>query len=134
MTRWTASLALAIALLASAVSAHHSIAGYYDESRRVSLDGIVTQFQFVNPHPFLFIDVKDGDRTAPWRLEMDNRGELVDVGMSAQTFRPGDRVVVNGSPARTQPQMLYIRRLDRQADGFSYEQVGFSPKIRQPSR
>ena len=130
----TASLCLSFALLAATASAHHSIAGYYDESRRVSLDGVVTQFQFINPHPFLFIDVKDGARVAQWKLEMDNRGELVDVGMSAQTFKPGDRVVVSGSPARSQAQTLYIRRLDRPADGFSYEQVGFSPKIRQPAR
>ena len=129
MTRWTASLALAIALLASAVSAHHSIAGYYDESRRVSLDGIVTQFQFVNPHPFLFIDVKDGDRTAQWRLEMDNLSELKDVGVNAGTLRAGDRVVVSGSPGRAKPNSMYVMRLDRPADGFWYEQVGLSPKI-----
>jgi len=134
MTRWTASFSLSLALLAATARAHHSIAGYYDETRRVSLDGVVTQFQFINPHPFLFIDVKDGNRAAQWKLEMDNRGELVDVGMSAQTFKPGDRVVVSGSPGRSQPQTLYIRRLDRPADGFSYEQVGFSPKIRQPAR
>jgi hypothetical protein len=63
---------------------------------------------------------------------MDNRYELSDVGMTADTLKPGDRVVVSGSPARSQAQSLYIRQLDRPADGFRYEQVGSSPRIRLP--
>jgi hypothetical protein len=133
MSRWTAALSLSALACAGAVSAHHSIAGYYDEGRQVTVDGVVAQFQFVNPHPFLFVDVKDGNRAAQWRLEMDNRGELVAVGMTADTFRVGDRVVVTGSLGRTQAQTLYIRRLDRAADGFRYEQIGFSPRITRPS-
>ena len=61
---------------------------------------------------------------------MDNRSELVAIGVTASTFPPGDRVVVKGSLARTQPQALYLLRLDRPADGFWYEQVGGSPRIR----
>jgi hypothetical protein len=118
MSRWMAALSVSALACAGAVSAHHSIAGYYDEGRQVTLDGVVAQFQFVNPHPFLFVDVKDGNRAAQWRLEMDNRGELVAVGMTAETFRVGDRVVVTGSLGRTQAQTLYIRRLARAADGF----------------
>jgi hypothetical protein len=128
-----AALSVSALACAGAVSAHHSIAGYYDEGRQVTLDGVVAQFQFVNPHPFLFVDVNDGNRAAQWRLEMDNRGELVAVGMTAETFRVGDRVVVTGSLGRTQAQTLYIRRLDRAADGFRYEQIGFSPRITRPS-
>jgi uncharacterized protein DUF6152 len=128
-------LSLAVAILASATTAdaHHSISSIYDGSRRVTLDGVVSQFQLVNPHPFLFIDVKDGDgRTQQWRLEMDNRSELAAIGVTATTFKPGDRVVISGSLARAQPQSLYLLRLDRPADGFWYEQVGNSPRIRTP--
>ena len=38
-------------------------------------------------------------------------------------------IVVTGSPARTQRQSLYIRRLDRPADGFNYQQIGNRPSI-----
>jgi hypothetical protein len=61
---------------------------------------------------------------------MDNRSELAAVGVTAETLKPGDRVVVTGSLARTQAHRLYIYRLDRPADGFRYEQVGSSPRIR----
>src|SRR5262245_48911726 len=117
------------------VNAHHSIAGIYDSSRQVTLQGVVTEFHFVNPHPFVIIDVRTSSGTEQWKLEMDNRSELVEVGMTAQTLRPGDRVMVTGSPVRApQSQGLYIRKLDRPADGFQYEQVGSSPRIRTQSR
>ena len=61
---------------------------------------------------------------------MDNRWELVEVGMTRETLKRGDRIIVTGSPAREQAASLYIRKLDRPADGFQYEQVGSSPRIR----
>jgi hypothetical protein len=48
---------------------------------------------------------------------------LVAIGVTANTLKPGDRVQVKGSLARTQPQALDLLRLDRPADGFCYEQV-----------
>jgi uncharacterized protein DUF6152 len=127
------SLAVAVAIPVMAAHAHHSIAGYYDSSQQVTIEGTITQFQFINPHPFVTLQVKQGDGSLQqWRLEMDNRSELLDVGMTSQTLKPGDRVIVNGSPGRSQPQSLYIRRLDRPADGFRYEQIGTSPRVRLP--
>ena len=110
--------------------AHHSIAGVYDSSRQVRVEGVVSEFHFINPHPFLIVDVKAGVGTEPWKLEMDNRSELVDVGMTGQTLQRGDRVIVTGSPVREpRTPSLYIRKLDRPADGFRYEQVGSRPRI-----
>jgi hypothetical protein len=122
--------AAAIALMGVAAHAHHSIASIYDSSRPVTVEGIVARFQFIHPHPLLLIDVKDGTgRAQPWRLEMDNLNELAEIGVKADTLKPGDRVVVSGSLSRKQPQSLYLRRLDRPADGFWYEQLGQSPTI-----
>lgn len=130
MTRWRLALAATIALGTTSVRAHHSIYSIYDRARPATLDGTVAEFQLINPHPFLFIDVADSAGPAQrWRLEMDNRTELADIGVTAATFKPGDRVVVTGSLARTQPRSLYLLRLDRSSDGFWYEQVGASPRI-----
>ena len=109
---------------------HHSIAGVYDQAAPVTIDGIVTAFKMVNPHPFLTLAVTRGGRDEAWKLELDNRYELVDVGMNERTFRVGDRLVVKGSPARDGSRALYASRIDRPADGFWYEQVGSSPRIR----
>ena len=132
MTRGALVFAAAIALSSIGAHAHHSISSVYDNARQVTIDGLVAEFQLINPHPFLLIDVKGGTPAAEqWRGEMDNRSELAAIGVTANTFKPGDRVVVRGSLARTQPQSLYVLRLDRPADGFWYEQVGQSPRIRQ---
>jgi hypothetical protein len=71
-------------------------------------------------------------RTERWHLEMDNRRELVDIGMKEDTFRVGDRVVASGSPGRTQSRILYVWKLDRPTDGLAYEQIGGSPRIQIP--
>jgi hypothetical protein len=130
-----AQLRLSLAVMfvcCSAVEAHHSIAGMYDESHPVTVDGLVAEFHFVNPHPFVLLQVRDSSgRDQTWKLELDNRGELVDVGMTATTLKPGDRLTVTGGPAYKQPNAMYVRRMQR-ADGFLYQQVGFSPKISGP--
>jgi hypothetical protein len=110
---------------------HHSIAGVYDISRQVTLDGVIREFQFVNPHPFVIVNAKD----EIWKLELDNLRELASVGMTKETLKVGDRIVVNGSPAREKSdRTLYVQRLDRPIDGFRLEQVGNSPRINSKSR
>lgn len=82
MKRQALLFAAAIAVTGIAADAHHPIS-VYDSSRQVTLDGIVAQFQLVNPHPFLLIDVKDGTAAArPWKAETDNRSELVAIGVT----------------------------------------------------
>lgn len=121
---------LLLAGVGQAAFGHHSIGRVYDESQQSELSGTVAEFRFINPHPMLILEVTTGSgRTERWRLEMDNRSELVQVGMTADTFAPGDRVVVEGSPSRTQSRTIYLRRLERLEDGLRYEQVGYSPRL-----
>lgn len=130
MHRWIYPAILSLATPVLAARAHHSIAGVYDSSQRIEVAGVVTEFRFVRPHAFLIIDANPGTAEPElWQLEMDNHFELIRVGMTTDTFRPGDRVVVVGSPGRVEARRIYIRRLDRLDDGFRYEQVGRSPRI-----
>ena len=119
----------ALSVLAVTADAHHSIAGMYDQSRRVTLDGVIAQYQFVNPHPFVVVDVTINGATQSWKAELDNRWELQNVGMTPTTFNAGDRIVVSGSPGRDRTPLLYVWRLERPADGFLYEQIGTSPRV-----
>jgi len=118
-----------ISLGSMAAQAHHSIAAVYDRDRPVTLDAVVVEFALVQPHPFVVADVKDGDTAGRWRGELDNRHELVAIGVKADTLKPGDRIVLKGSLARSTPRSIYVLRLDRPSDGFWYEQVGMSPRI-----
>jgi len=118
-------LLLLLALLATPAAAHHSLAGY-DHARRVTLDGVVSEFSFTNPHPFLTIVVGQ----ERWRLEMDNLWELAEIGLTRDSFKPADRVRVSGSPDRTAARSMYLWSLDRASDGLHYEQVGSRPSVR----
>jgi hypothetical protein len=115
----------------ASAAAHHSIAAVYDGNRRVTVTGAVREFRFVNPHPWMTVAaIDDRGREQAWRLELDNLFELQGIGVTADTWRPGDRVIAMGSPSRDGVSALYVRQLDRPADGFRYEQVGTSPRVR----
>lgn len=128
MRNWTIPI-LTLSLLAYPAQAHHSLSAY-DQARNVRADGVVEEYHFLNPHPYLVIGV-----TAPsgvresWRLEMDNLHELAEIGITKTTFLPGDQVTINGWPDRREPKNIYLRRLDRASDGLRYEQIGLSPRL-----
>ena len=126
-----AGLTVAFAILCAGppAAAHHSIAGAYDTRKSVRVEGVVVRFAFINPHAFVTIEVREAGRAPQmWHLEMDDRGELSEIGMNEQTLKPGDRLVVSGSPGRREANRLYIQRLQRPADGYGYEQVNSRPR------
>jgi hypothetical protein len=120
---------LASSLAAAPALAHHSLAGVYG-NRQATIEGRVAEFRFVNPHPILVVDVAAERAPAElWQLEMDNRFELSQIGIDAATWQPGDRVIARGRVARSEAQRLYLRRLERPADGIVYEQIGSTPRF-----
>jgi hypothetical protein len=114
-------------LAAASLDAHHSIAGMYDGGREARVEGVITRVQFISPHPF--IDVREIATSASWQLELDNRREFEAIGITADSFKAGDRIVVSGSPARREANRMYVQRLTRPADGFGFEQVGSRPRL-----
>ena len=130
VSRRIVEITVAAAALGAVADAHHSLAGMYDQGRRVTVDGTIAQYQFVNPHPFVMVDVKDANGAVrSWKGELDNRWELESIGMTPATLRAGDRVVISGSPGRDNTSLVYVWRLERPADGFLYEQIGSSPRL-----
>lgn len=126
-------VAVVIALVNPPLRAHHSLTEY-DIARKTTLDAVVREFHFVNPHPYLLVEARAGADPRVWRLELDNRHELVQIGMTADTFVRGDRLVVSGPPGHDQKPILYVRELRRTDDGFRYEQPDSTPRITRPGR
>jgi hypothetical protein len=126
----TRGLLVAAGILAGTASlaAHHSIAAVYDRNTPMTLTGIVSEFRLVNPHAFLTMEVEREGARETWKLELDNRSELSDIGIKSDTLKPGDRIVAKGSRARDGSRGIYALRIDRALDGFWYEQVGSSPR------
>jgi uncharacterized protein DUF6152 len=96
-------LTLAILPLLSAVpaQAHHSFAAEYDAGKKVELKGVVTKFEWTNPHAHFYVDVTGPDgKVAKWNLELASPNMMVRNGWKRTSLKPGDVVVVVASLAK----------------------------------
>ncbi len=100
--------------------AHHSFTATYFEDKTVTLEGKMVQFQFRNPHSF--VQLLD-DKGIRWSVEWGGAGQLGGQGVTRETLKPGDYVVITGNPGRTEAdhriRMLSVRR---PSDGFGWGQ------------
>ena len=92
--------AFASIIVSVPASGHHSIA-MYDYSIDISISGVVSEFEWRNPHTWLHIMVEDETGTpALWTLEGNSTGQLTRVGWTADAVKPGDEVTVIIHPLR----------------------------------
>jgi hypothetical protein len=100
MTRKAFGLAvLAAALSAAPAIAHHAFA-MFDQSQVLFMSGTVKELEFVNPHTWLHIVVKDKDNAATWSFEGGSVPQLVRLGWSKDSFKVGDEVKVGFRPMK----------------------------------
>jgi hypothetical protein len=108
-------LASAVALLATQAIAHHG-AGVFEPEKKVTVMGTVTEFQFVNPHVLVYIDVKGGDgKTVHWGGELTSPNRLARdaraVKWHKSILKPGDSITMTGHPARNGAPMMDILKI-----------------------
>jgi hypothetical protein len=93
-------VACAILILAP-VRAHHAFAAEFDIKAPVKLRGTVQKMEWVNPHSWIYIDVKDADGTiVTWMVEGGSPNALLRLGFNKTALPPGSGVVVEGFQAR----------------------------------
>ena len=123
MRRTTLLLVLAAALVVgSSVSAHHSYTATYDTGHEVTLTGKLVQFVFKNPHSFVIVQAPDAKGMMQrWSLEWSGVGQLSNQGVTRETLKPGDEVVVVGNPSRVPGEFKALMvNLKRPVDGFTW--------------
>jgi hypothetical protein len=114
-TSW--SLCTALSFAANGAIAHHAFSPVYDEGRMVTVEGVVQEFRFVNPHAMMTLEVRDGGgHTVLWSVEFNGVVNLIRRGWTAETFRPGERLTMSGYPTHTGSPQMFFRRATR-ADG-----------------
>ena len=102
------------------LSAHHGTASY-DTSKPVTVKGIVSDFQFVNPHVLVFFEAKDAQGNAQkWQGELTSPNHLVRNGWTRSSLKPGDGVTLSGFPAKSGVTSLWITKV-LLADGTSLD-------------
>ena len=93
-------LVAALFLITLPVAAHHSRA-IYDQERIVAIEGVVTQYEWTNPHVYLYVEAQnDSGNAVLWELESQVTTIMRRRGWSRDTFAPGDRITVRANPAR----------------------------------
>ena len=86
--------------LAIPASAHHSGA-MFEPEKTITLKGVVKEFEYTNPHSWLWVTVTNDDQTmTDWGFEAEGPSSLFRAGIKKGDLRPGDKVTVTGRPMR----------------------------------
>ena len=121
MKRYLVGPAVAAALIVAAQAyAHHSFAATYLEDQRVQIEGELVQFLFRNPHSFVHVMVKEKDGSmVRYTIEWGGAGALGGQGVTRETLKVGDHVIITGSPGRNvEDHRVRMVTLHRPKDGF----------------
>lgn len=103
-------LAAGLLLAADPASAHHSTAEF-DMTALTSIKGTVTQFEWSNPHAYIYIEAKDDKgNTTEWTAELASLGMLARINWKRDTVKPGDEITIYGNPAKSGKNLM---RLDK---------------------
>jgi Family of unknown function (DUF6152) len=95
------ALISAVAFSAGIAYAHHSFAAEYDAFKPVTLKGTLTKVDWINPHAWLFIDVKDDSgKVTNWAIEFGSPNALLRRGLRRTDFPHGIEVIVDGYRAK----------------------------------
>ena len=120
------TFALLVAALAAVaavpVLAHHSFAASYMEERTVTVEGDLVQVMFRNPHSFVHVIVREKDGSqVRYAVEWTGANQLGVQGVTRETLKVGDRVVITGTPGRN-PNDHRIRMISlrRPKDNFGW--------------
>ncbi|MBL8138902.1 MAG: hypothetical protein JNL48_19930 [Acidobacteria bacterium] len=108
-------LAVAVAVGAAGLAsrevvAHHSFAAEYDRDKPVTLVGSVTKVEWMNPHVYFYLDVKDASgAVAHWAVEGGAPTSLYRAGWRKDSLKIGDMLTVNGFLARDGSKLANMR-------------------------
>lgn len=118
----TLAAAATMSLLGIHLSAHHSFAATYFEDKTERIEGELVQFLFRNPHSFVHVEVKDAKgEVIRYAVEWGGGGQLGRTGVTRETLKSGDHVIIIGNPGRNPADhRLRMLRLQRPSDKYSW--------------
>ena len=95
--------------------AHHAASATYVHGKSVTIEGTLKEFAWRNPHSFMKVEVKDDKgETVLWLIEGAAPNVLAEGGMSSNSLRPGDHVIVEGQ-LRVRPGTLVAPQMTARA-------------------
>ena len=104
-------LPVAVVMLSVPVSAHHG-ASAYDMTKLTTLKATVTDFQFINPHVQLAVEVKDDNANIEkWTAEANSPNVLSKNGWTKDTVKPGDQITLIGNRTKKGTKILLLQKV-----------------------
>jgi hypothetical protein len=102
-------LAVALAFAAVPAGAHHS-ATMFEESKTITVEGVVREFQYTNPHSWLLVDVRDkSGKVTTWGFEAEGPSTLQRAGIRPSEFPVGTKVTITGRPMKDgRPAAIWV--------------------------
>jgi hypothetical protein len=121
LRRRAALLLCALAFGTVPLAAHHRFDDYL-ENRELTIEGDVFQLEYREPHSFVHVIVaRRGEGTERWIVEWRGASHLRRQGVTLWTLKPGERVIVTGSPGRIwADRRLRLRAIVRPGDGWNW--------------
>ncbi|MBI2186749.1 MAG: hypothetical protein HYU37_06435 [Acidobacteria bacterium] len=94
------------------LAAHHSFASEYDANKKVTLEGVVKNIAWTNPHMRVYIDVTDANgKVTTWNMELTSPNTVQRQGWTRDSLRPGDRVIVEGYAGKIDETRAALARI-----------------------
>ena len=125
-----AILPVGLVVMAAPALGHHSFIAHYVEDPMVTVEGAVIEFQFRNPHSFVYIEnTNDAGEVQRWALEMHNTIRMGKMGYTKDSIKPGDHVIAKGNRARDGSNRMRLDMLQRPADAFQYLDPSTHPEV-----
>jgi hypothetical protein len=101
MSKMLCAAMVALLVTTMRLSAHHAFAAEYDENKLITISGVVTKFEWTNPHALLYVDGRDAEgKTGSWKFEMGSPGGLESRGWKKTDLKKGDQITVDGYAAK----------------------------------
>jgi hypothetical protein len=119
-------------LAVTPLAAHHSFSAEYDSKKQVTLKGIVTKVEWMNPHVYFYLDVTDdAGNITNWSFEMGPPNGLERSGWTRNTMKVGDEVVVDGTLAKDGSKQANARSVTMASTG---KKLGTASSERAPQQ
>ena len=101
------AVVLLVAAAVHPLGAHHSVPVNFDQSKEVSIEGVLTEIKWVNPHAHFRINVKQPDGSnLEWLVEMGATNTMKRAGFPMERFMVGEKYTIIGPPGRRDRAVL----------------------------
>jgi hypothetical protein len=115
-------VAVICGIFAMTTYAHHSVVALYDQTKTIKIEGRLLSFSFRSPHSVVIVEAPDSAGTMQrWDVAWNAAAQLSAQGITRESFKPGDKVIITGNPGRdVNAHIIRMVTFLRPSDGLAW--------------